>query len=85
MPTYVLLLWLIIGALVGWSAPKFLGTPGPYGLGGDLGAGAIGAVLGGYVLGLLGASGTIGLILSLLTAAIGAAILLWLLRRLVRR
>jgi uncharacterized membrane protein YeaQ/YmgE (transglycosylase-associated protein family) len=77
------LLWfLIIGIVAGWLAGQLM-RGGGYGLVGDLVIGVIGAFLGGWLLGGLGifAGGLIG---SLITATIGAIVLLFLIR-LVKR
>jgi uncharacterized membrane protein YeaQ/YmgE (transglycosylase-associated protein family) len=73
------LLWfLIIGIAAGWLAGQLM-KGGGYGLIGDLVIGVIGAFLGGWLLGALGivAGGLIG---SLVTATIGAVLLLFLIR-----
>jgi uncharacterized membrane protein YeaQ/YmgE (transglycosylase-associated protein family) len=72
-------LWfLIIGITAGWLAGQLM-KGGGYGLIGDLVIGVIGAFLGGWLLGALGivAGGLIG---SLVTATIGAVVLLFLIR-----
>ncbi len=77
------LLWfLIIGMVAGWLAGQVM-RGGGYGLIGDLVIGVIGAFIGGWLLGALGifAGGLIG---SLVTATIGAIVLL-LLIRLIKR
>ena len=77
------LLWfLIIGLAAGWLAGKVMKGSG-YGLIGDLVIGVVGAVLGGWIFGLLhiAAGGLIGL---LVTAFVGAVVLVWLLRLMKR-
>lgn len=76
-------LFLIIGILAGFIAGKLM-RGGGFGLLVNLVVGIIGAVLGGWVFGLLGisASGVIG---SLVTATVGAIILLWLISLFQRR
>jgi uncharacterized membrane protein YeaQ/YmgE (transglycosylase-associated protein family) len=71
-----ILYFLIIGLIAGFLAGKVMRGTG-YGLVGDLIVGCIGALLGGWLLGLLGLhwGGFIG---SLITAFIGAVILIWL-------
>lgn len=77
------LLWfLIIGLIAGWLAGKLMRGAG-YGLIGDLILGVIGAFVGGWLLGGLGFFAT-GLIGSLITATIGAVVLV-LLVRLIKR
>ena len=85
MPVYALLLWLVIGAVIGFLARRILGKQGRFGLAGDIIIGIIGAIIGGYLLGLLGASGSMGLIVSLLAAVVGAVLLLWVVGKFVRR
>ncbi len=73
------LLWfLVIGILAGFLAGKLV-RGGGFGLIGDLVVGVIGAWIGGHVLGWLGivAGGLVG---RLITAVIGAVILLWIIR-----
>jgi len=68
--------WLIIGALAGWIAGNLM-RGGGFGLLGNIVVGIVGAVIGGWVFGLMGisAGGTIG---SLITAVVGACVLLFL-------
>ena len=81
MASLTSLLWfLIIGLLAGWLASMAM-KGRRRGVGGYLVIGVIGALLGGWVLGLLGLySG--GLIGSLVTAFIGAVLLIALIRAL---
>ena len=67
--------WIIIEAVAGWLAGKLM-RGGGFGFIVNLLVGIAGAVIGGWVFGLLGiaAGGVIG---SLITAFIGAIILLW--------
>ena len=77
------LLWfLIIGMVAGWLAGQLM-KGGGYGLVGDLVIGVIGAFIGGWLLGVLGifAGGLIG---TLITATIGAIVLLYLIRLIKR-
>ncbi len=72
-------LWFIlIGIAAGWLAGQFM-KGGGYGLVGDLVIGVIGAVLGGWLLGLAGIA-AVGLIGQLVVATIGAIILIALVR-----
>src|SRR5437764_11853705 len=70
------------GVLAGWLARQLM-KGGGFGLLGDLIVGVIGAFLGGWLFGVLGISAG-GLIGSLITATIGAIVLLFLIR-LVKR
>ena len=71
------LLWfLLIGLAAGWLAGQIMkGSPGGYGLMGDLIVGVIGALIGGLLIGLLGFQAG-GLIAKLITATIGACALI---------
>lgn len=72
-------LWfLLIGLAAGWLAGQIV-KGGGYGLVGDLIVGVIGALLGGFLFGLLGIGGG-GLLGALITATVGASILIVLLR-----
>ena len=77
-----LLYFLLIGLVAGWLAGKVMKGSG-YGLIGDLIIGVVGAFLGGWIFGLLhiAAGGLLGL---LVTAFVGAVVLVWLLRMLKR-
>ena len=73
------LLWfLLIGLAAGWLAGQIM-KGGGYGLVGDLVVGVIGALVGGFLFGALGISAG-GLLGALITATIGAVVLIWLLR-----
>lgn len=69
-------LFLIIGALAGWIAGKMI-RGGGFGLFGNLAVGMVGAVIGGHMFSYLGLQVGNGLIGSLLTAVIGALVLLF--------
>jgi uncharacterized membrane protein YeaQ/YmgE (transglycosylase-associated protein family) len=81
-----IIVWIIVGALAGWLASIVMKTNQEQGLIADIIVGIIGAFIGGFVLNLLGIGGAVtGLnIASILTAFIGAVILLAILR-MVRR
>ena len=73
------LVWfLLIGLVAGWLAGQIMKGRG-FGLVGDMVVGVVGAYLGGFLFGVLGisAGGTVGL---LITATVGAVVLLFLLR-----
>ncbi len=73
------IIWfLLIGIAAGWLAGQVM-RGGGFGLVGDLIVGVVGALLGGFLFGVLGLSAD-GLIGSLVTATVGAIALLWLLR-----
>jgi uncharacterized membrane protein YeaQ/YmgE (transglycosylase-associated protein family) len=70
--------FIVIGALAGWLAGTFMRGHG-FGIFGDIGVGAVGAILGGLVFGILGLS-SYNLLGSLVTVKIGAMLLLFLVR-----
>ena len=75
--------WIIIGAVAGWLAGTLM-RGGGFGFIVNVLVGIAGAVIGGWVFGLLGiaAGGIMG---SLVTALIGAVILLWIISLFRRR
>lgn len=76
MDLTALLVWLIIGAIAGWLAGEMMRGRG-FGLLGNLVIGILGALVGGWLFGLLGISTGTGFpIGSLVTAFLGAIILL---------
>ncbi len=78
-----IILWIVFGALVGWIASMVMESKG--GLVWDIVVGIVGAVIGGWVMSLLGESGVNGFNLySFLVAIIGACILIAIVRA-VRR
>ena len=76
-------LWFIlVGIAAGWLAGQIM-KGGGFGLVGDLVVGVIGALLGGYLFGMLGIT-TADLLGNLVTATVGAIVLIVLLRLLKR-
>lgn len=72
-----ILLWIIFGALAGWLASVVMKTNARQGLMGDILLGIVGAVIGGFIMNLLGAPGVSGFNLySLVVAAVGAILLI---------
>jgi uncharacterized membrane protein YeaQ/YmgE (transglycosylase-associated protein family) len=78
MNTRNLLIFLCIGIVAGWLAGKIMRGSG-FGLLGDMVIGVIGAWLGGWLFGRLGIA-TWGLAGTLITALVGALLLLFLIR-----
>ena len=75
------LLWLIIvGLVAGWAAGKIMGTGG-YGTVMDIILGIAGAIVGGFLLRLVGLYSSGGLISEIIVATIGAVFLIWLSRK----
>lgn len=70
--------WIILGGIAGWIASKIMGTDAQQGIGLNIVVGVVGGLLGGFLLSLAGVdAGGFGLILSMVTAIVGACILLW--------
>ena len=76
-----LIAWLIIGGIAGWLAGVIM-KGGGFGIFGDIVVGIIGAVIGGFLAGLIGIHIGSGLISSIITATAGAALLIFILRKL---
>ena len=79
-----LLLWILFGALVGWAASAIMGSG--QGLLMDIVVGICGAVVGGWIMSLLGYGGVSGFDLySFIVALIGALVLFVIVRSLRKR
>ena len=68
--------WIIFGALAGWVASMIAGTNREQGWLENIIVGIIGAFIGGYVVRFFGVDPDANLIISLITAVVGAVILL---------
>src|SRR5213082_3626534 len=76
------LAWIVVGLIAGAVAARVVAGRG-FGCIADIVVGIAGAIIGGYLLGLLfNMSGTVGLLGSIVVSFIGAAILLSVLQRL---
>jgi uncharacterized membrane protein YeaQ/YmgE (transglycosylase-associated protein family) len=74
-----IIIWIVFGALVGWVASMVMGGGG--GLVWDIVVGIVGAVIGGFVMNLLGQGGVSGFNLySFLVALLGACVLIVIVR-----
>jgi uncharacterized membrane protein YeaQ/YmgE (transglycosylase-associated protein family) len=70
-----IILWIVFGGIVGWLASILMKTRGGILL--DIVVGIIGAVIGGFVMSLVGGAGVFGFNLySFMVALLGAVILL---------
>lgn len=83
MTVEFILLWLLIGAIAGWLAGVIV-KGGGFGLLGDIAVGIVGAFIGGWLLPRLNVNFGIGLVPVIVSATIGAVVLL-LIVRLIRR
>ncbi|MDB5264697.1 MAG: transglycosylase [Parcubacteria group bacterium] len=72
-----ILLWIVFGAIVGWLASIIMKTNGQQGLFMDIIVGIVGAVLGGWIMSMLGQGDISGFNLySFLVALLGAVVLI---------
>jgi uncharacterized membrane protein YeaQ/YmgE (transglycosylase-associated protein family) len=74
--------WIVLGALAGWLASRFV-RGGRLGILGDIAVGIVGGLLGGFVVSQLGGQGITGFNLWSLLIAFGGAAALLLLSRLI--
>lgn len=78
-----IIIWIVFGALVGWIASALMGGGG--GLLWDIIVGIVGAVIGGFLMSLVGQSGVGGFnFYSFLVALLGACVLIAIVRALRR-
>jgi len=79
MPSLTILIWIVIGGLVGLVVRKLIGGDPPFGTVGDVVLGMAGGALGGFLLSLFGGLATLVWIVgSVVTALLGAVLLIWL-------
>jgi uncharacterized membrane protein YeaQ/YmgE (transglycosylase-associated protein family) len=72
--------WIILGGLAGWIASIIAGNNKEQGVAGNIGVGILGALIGGFIVDILGGKGITGFnVWSLLVAIAGSLILLALL------
>ena len=80
-----IILWLVIGGVVGWLASIVMKRDGSQGIILNIVVGIIGAVIGGWLLSLANLDGNNGLIVSFLTALLGACLLLFVVKAVTQR
>jgi len=78
----VILWWIIVGLIAGWITGKIMG--GGHGFIGDVLLGVAGALIGGWIMRLLGGTGQGGMIYTILVAIGGAVLLTWIYRLVTR-
>lgn len=80
-----IILWIVFGALAGWLASLIMKTNAQQGPLLNIIVGIIGAVVGGFIMNMVGQAGVSGFNLYSLLVAIGGAIVLIAIVRAVRR
>jgi len=73
-----LLIWLVIGGVIGWLASILMKTNAQMGMVANVVVGIIGAAIGGWLAGVLGIGA--GGVMSYIIAVVGAAIFIAILR-----
>lgn len=74
-----IIVWLIMGGIVGWIASLIMGTDGSQGIFLNIVVGIVGAMIGGWLIGPLLGAGSINdgiTVMSFIVSLIGAVILL---------
>ena len=79
MDTQTLLIWIIVGGVAGWLAGLVVRGFG-FGLVGNIIVGILGAIIAGWLFGAVGFTCFPGILNAILTAFIGAVILLLIVR-----
>ena len=77
-----LLSWIIVGGLAGWLSTKIITPKKRKGCFSGIALGIVGAIVGGFLVSLLGGKGITGFNLySILVATLGAVVVIWLARQ----
>ena len=77
-----LLSWIIVGGLAGWLSTKIITPKKKKGCFSGIALGIVGAIVGGFLVSLLGGKGVTGFNLySILVATLGAVVVIWLARQ----
>lgn len=84
--TTIILIWIVVGVIAGFLARLVVRGEGPGGIIGDLVLGILGAIVGGWLSGLVGLHQSVSGInlASILVAFIGAVVILGVMRMLDR-
>lgn len=83
-----IIVWLIMGGVVGWLASLIMGTHAQQGIILNIVVGIVGAVIGGWLIGPLLGAGSINegiTVMSIIVSLVGAIILLAILNLIQRR
>jgi uncharacterized membrane protein YeaQ/YmgE (transglycosylase-associated protein family) len=71
--------WVVVGLIAGFLASRFM-RGGGYGLVGDIVVGLVGALVGGFLFGMV-VTGEYGFVGSIVVAFLGACLLIWVVRQ----
>lgn len=77
--------WIIIGGLAGWIGSKIMGTDAQQGIILNIVVGIVGALIGGFLLGLVFDVEGGGIIFSFFTALVGSCLLLFVVKAVTGR
>jgi uncharacterized membrane protein YeaQ/YmgE (transglycosylase-associated protein family) len=77
-----LLSWIIVGGLAGWLSTKIITPKKKKGCFSGIALGIVGAIVGGFLVSILGGTGVTGFNLySILIATLGAVVVIWVARQ----
>ena len=77
-----LLSWIIVGGLAGWLSTKIIKPKKQKGCFSGIVLGIVGAIVGGFIISLIGGEGVTGFnFYSIFVATLGAVVLIWLARQ----
>jgi len=77
-----LLSWIIVGGLAGWLSTKIITPKKKKGCFSGIALGIVGAIVGGFLVSILGGTGGTGFNLySILIATLGAVVIIWVARQ----
>ena len=77
-----LLSWIIVGGLAGWLSTKIIKPKKQKGCFSGIVLGIVGAIVGGFIISLIGGEGVTGFnFYSIFVATLGAVVLIWFARQ----
>lgn len=79
-----LIWWILVGLIAGWATGKIM-KGGGYGFFADIALGIVGALVGGFLAGMLGLARSGGLLYTILVALGGSIIVVFLFRLITKK
>ncbi len=76
--------WILVGLIAGWATGKIM-KGGGYGFFADIALGIVGALVGGFLAGMIGLSRSGGIIYTILVALAGSILVVYLFRLITRK